>query len=71
VVAPVRFSVVNFRYQGTDEENQAILNRVNATGEAFISSTVLNGRLVMHLAIGNRGTTERHVRRAWELISSF
>jgi aromatic-L-amino-acid/L-tryptophan decarboxylase len=69
IVAPVRFSVVNFRYKGTDEENRAILDRVNATGEAFISSTVLNGRFVLHIAVGNRATTDRHVNRAWELVT--
>jgi aromatic-L-amino-acid decarboxylase len=67
-VAPVNFSVVNFRYQGTDEENRRILERVNATGEVFISSTVLGGRYTLHLAIGNYQTTAAHVQRAWELI---
>jgi len=67
-VAPVPFSVVNFRYKGSDEDNHAILDRVNGTGEAFLSGTVLNGRFVLHLAIGNRATTERHVRRVWDLV---
>ena len=68
LMAPVPFSVVNFRYKGTDEENKAILERVNASGEVFISSTVLNGRFTLHVAVGNRGTTPEHVRRAWELV---
>ena len=67
-MAPVPFSVVNFRYRGTDQENQAILERVNASGEVFISSTVLNGKFTLHIAIGNQGTTREHVRRAWELV---
>ena len=37
-VAPVPFSVVSFRYQGTDDENRAILERVNASGDVFISA---------------------------------
>ena len=67
-VAPVPFSVVCFRYKGTDDENRAILERVNTTGEVFISGTVLNGRFTLHLAVGNHATTEAHVERAWELI---
>jgi aromatic-L-amino-acid decarboxylase len=66
--APAPFSVVNFRCRGTDEENRALLDRVNASGEVFISSTSLCGRFVLHLAIGNMGTTREHVMRAWELI---
>jgi aromatic-L-amino-acid/L-tryptophan decarboxylase len=66
--APAPFSVVNFRYRGTDDENRAILDRVNATGEAFLSGTVLRGRFTMRMAIGNRGTGPEHVARVWELV---
>jgi len=67
-VAPVNFSVVNFRYKGSDNDNRRILEAVNATGEIFISSTVLQARFTLHVAIGNYQTTEATVRRAWQLI---
>jgi len=51
-----------------DAINQAIIDRVNASGEVFISHTRVRGRLVVRVAIGNLRTTERHVRRAWQLI---
>jgi aromatic-L-amino-acid decarboxylase len=44
------------------------MKRVNASGEIFISHTVLGGRFTLRVAIGNLRTTERHVARAWELI---
>jgi aromatic-L-amino-acid decarboxylase len=68
VVAPVPFSVVCFRREGPDAENEALLARVNATGEAYLSHTVLEGRYVLRLAIGNHRTREDDVRRAWELL---
>jgi aromatic-L-amino-acid decarboxylase len=68
-VAPARLSVVNFRFKGSDEENRRIVERANGTGEVFISSTMLNGRVALHLAVGNDRTSEQHVRRAWELIT--
>jgi aromatic-L-amino-acid decarboxylase len=68
VVAPVPFSVVCFRREGSDEENEALLDRVNATGEAYLSHTVLGGRYVLRLAVGHHRTTEDDVRRAWELL---
>ncbi len=68
VVAAVQFSVVNFRYKGSDAENQQILDRVNAAGDVFLSNTVLNGKFNLHLAVGNYQTAERHVGRAWELV---
>ena len=67
--APVRFSLVVFRRKGTDEENEEILTRANASGEIFISHTKLDGRYVLRLAIGNARTTEADVRRAWEVLN--
>jgi aromatic-L-amino-acid decarboxylase len=67
-VAPVPLSVVCFRYKGTDEQNRAILESVNASGRVFLSSTELNGKFVMRVAIGNLGTSREDVEAAWELI---
>jgi aromatic-L-amino-acid decarboxylase len=75
VVAPVPFSLVCFRFApiGTSEtereaRNAAILERVNTSGEAYLSHTKLDGRYVLRLAIGNIRTEEAHVARAWELL---
>jgi aromatic-L-amino-acid decarboxylase len=69
-VAPVPFSVVCFRYKGTDDDNRAILARVHQDGQFFISHTELNGRYVLRVAIGNLATTREDVRAAWERIQS-
>lgn len=66
--APALFSTVCFRFKGSDQENQRLLERVNASGEVFLSHTVLNGRYCLRLAIGNIGTSREHVQRAWDLI---
>ena len=69
LVAPRRFSLVVFRWNGTDAENERILERVNASGEIFITQTKLDGRYVLRLAIGNARTTEEHVRLAWDVLN--
>ncbi len=66
--APSPFSVVCFRYKGSDDQNRRILEAVNATGEVFLSGTVLKGRYSLHLAVGNHGTTQSHLDRAWTLL---
>jgi aromatic-L-amino-acid/L-tryptophan decarboxylase len=66
--APTPFSTVCFRYRGTDDQNQRILERVNASGEVFLSQTQLQGRVSLRVAIGNLGTDRAHVERAWELV---
>ncbi len=76
-LAPVPFSVVCFRCRpaaltadepAIDRLNARVLDRVNQTGEVFLSHTRLGGRFVIRLAVGNIRTEERHVRRAWELL---
>jgi aromatic-L-amino-acid decarboxylase len=67
-VAPAPLSVVCFRYRGTDEENRALLDAVNATGMVFLSHTELNGRYVLRIAIGNLGTRREDVQLAWDLV---
>ena len=69
--APVPFSTVCFRYKGTDDENRALIDRVNANGKVFISHTTLGGKIVLRGAIGNLGTRISDVRAAWELIQSL
>ncbi len=66
--APVPLSVVCFRYKGSDDENKAIMEKVNASGRVFMASTVLHGRLTLRLAIGNMETTWPDVQEAWELL---
>jgi aromatic-L-amino-acid/L-tryptophan decarboxylase len=68
--APRPFSVVCFRRIASDDENAALMARVNATGEIFLSHTKLNGRYVMRMAFGNERTTIDDVRRAWDVLRS-
>jgi aromatic-L-amino-acid decarboxylase len=69
-VAPTPFSVVCFRYKGTDEQNKTMIDTINATGRVFMSYTVLNGRVAIRLAIGNLATTWPDLLEAWELMKS-
>jgi aromatic-L-amino-acid decarboxylase len=80
--APHPLSVVCFRYapamprnpaNGSGEAeldalNLAIMDAVNATGEVYLSSTRLHGRVVLRIAIGNERTTRDDVRLAWDLL---
>jgi aromatic-L-amino-acid decarboxylase len=66
--APRPFSLVCFRRDGSDEENEAIMQRANDSGEIFLSHTKLDGRFVLRLAIGNARTTEADVAFAWDVL---
>lgn len=75
VAAPQMFSLVCFRFapagvqpDEADAINLTILDRVNASGRAYLSHARLNERIVLRLAIGNLRTERRHVQEAWELL---
>ncbi len=68
VAAPTPFSLVCFRYRGSDDDNRALLERVNVSGKAFLSHTVLNGRFVLRLAIGNIATQWEDLEDVWRVI---
>ena len=75
ISAPHPLSVVCFRHVPADLEgaacdahNLAVLDAVNATGEAYLSNTRLHGRVVLRLAIGNERTTRDDVLAAWTLL---
>lgn len=68
VVAPVPLSLVCFRLKGPDELTRKLLERVDADRHAFLGQTVLDGRLVIRLAIGNIHTTEQDLEETWALI---
>jgi aromatic-L-amino-acid decarboxylase len=77
-LAPVPFSVVCFRWNpharyldehAIDAANERLVDRVNRTGEVFLSHARVGGRVAIRIAIGHEKTTDAHVRRAWELLS--
>jgi aromatic-L-amino-acid decarboxylase len=68
VTAPRHFSLVCFRRDGSDEDNERLLERVNSSGEVFISHARFDGRYMLRLAVGNFRTTEDDVRLAWDVL---
>src|SRR5437773_12305279 len=51
-----------------DRLNSEIVERINASGRAYLTQTKLRGQTLMRIGIGNVLTTEEHMRKAWEII---
>jgi aromatic-L-amino-acid decarboxylase len=71
--APVVMPVVCFRFSGGNDDqidtiNSEIVERVNASGRAYLTQTKLRRRTVMRIGLGNVLTTEQHLRSVWEMI---
>jgi aromatic-L-amino-acid/L-tryptophan decarboxylase len=71
IAAPSPLSVVCFRLKGGDAANRRLLETVNSSGHFFISHTVLNGRYVLRIAVGNAGTNRQTLDRLWKLIAQL
>jgi len=61
-------NLVCFRFRGSDEENLAIMEECNASGELYFTHTKLNDQVVLRFSIGGTWTTESAVTSAWERI---
>jgi len=68
IVAPVPLNLVCFRHKGGDDFNEKLLDRLNNSGELYLSHTKLNDQYVIRMCIAQTHTEERHVRTAWKKI---
>jgi aromatic-L-amino-acid/L-tryptophan decarboxylase len=68
LAAPVPLNLVCFRHQGGDSSNQTLMDRLNRSGDLYLTHTRLNDRLTLRLCIGQTNTTARHVEKAWKRI---
>lgn len=68
LAAPVPLNLVCFRRKGGDEVNQALMDRLNRSGDLYLTHTRLNDRLTLRFCVGQTNTMERHVERAWRRI---
>jgi aromatic-L-amino-acid decarboxylase len=68
LAAPVPLNLVCFRHKAGDAANQTIMERLNKSGDLFLTHTKLNGKLTLRLSVGQTNTQARHVEKAWKRI---
>lgn len=73
---PVPFALVCFRVCPSgvgdlDAVNERLMNEINASGEAYLSHTRLDGKFVIRLSVGSLRVEERHLEKVWELVQRF
>jgi aromatic-L-amino-acid decarboxylase len=70
IVAPHPLSLVTFRLREGDEATLALMNRVNASGAAYVTHTTVNGVAALRFAVGSPLTEQRHVDAVWRVLSA-
>jgi len=74
MLAPVPFALVCFRacpdgLGDLDALNERIMNEINASGEAYLSHTKLNGKFTLRLSVGSIRVEELHLKKVWDLLN--
>jgi aromatic-L-amino-acid/L-tryptophan decarboxylase len=68
IAAPAPLNLVCFRDRRGDDANQQLMDRLNRSGDLFLTHTRLNSKLTLRFCVGQTNTAERHVQAAWKRI---
>ncbi len=78
VAAPALLNLVCFRLRAgdhphqhqanQDQANRLLMDRLNNSGDLYLTHTKLDGKLTLRLCVGQTNTQARHVERAWQRI---
>jgi aromatic-L-amino-acid/L-tryptophan decarboxylase len=68
LAVPVPLNLVCFRHKSGDQMNQDLMDRLNRSGDLYLTHTRLNDRLTLRFCVGQTNTQARHVERAWRRI---
>jgi aromatic-L-amino-acid/L-tryptophan decarboxylase len=68
LAAPAPLNLVCFRHKGGDDMNQQLMDRLNHSGDLYLTHTKLDNRFTLRLCVGQTNTERRHVERAWSRI---
>jgi aromatic-L-amino-acid decarboxylase len=68
LAAPAYLNLVCFRLRAGDSANQQLMDRLNGSGDLYLTHTKLDGKLTLRFCVGQTNTQARHVERAWQRI---
>lgn len=68
LVAPVPLNLVCFAHKNGDDFNRRLMETINNSGEIYFTHTVINGKFVLRMCIGQTYTEPKHVEKAWQII---
>jgi aromatic-L-amino-acid decarboxylase len=70
LAVPAPLNLVCFRHIGGEAINQELLERLNQSGDLYLTHTRLDDRYTLRFCVGQTHTEARHVERAWQQIQA-
>ena len=68
LAVPPPLNLVCFRHRKGDEINQQLMNRLNKSGDMYLTHTRLQDRITLRFCVGQTNTEQRHVEHAWRRL---
>jgi aromatic-L-amino-acid decarboxylase len=68
---PTTLNMVCVALRAGDAATDELIERVNGSGRALFTRTVLDGRSALRFCVGSRATTAEHVDGAWRLLGEL
>ncbi len=68
LVTAASLNLICFRHKKGNAFNERLLGEINASGELYLSHTVLDGIYTLRFCVGQTQTEARHVENAWRRI---
>lgn len=68
IATPAPLNLICFRHIGGDEINQKLLDRLNSSGDLYLTHTILGDQYTLRFCVGQTHTQAEHVERAWQRI---
>jgi aromatic-L-amino-acid decarboxylase len=70
LTVPPPLNLVCFRHMGGEAANQRLLERLNRSGNLYLTHTKLGGQYTLRFCAGQTHTEARHVQQAWQQIQA-
>jgi aromatic-L-amino-acid decarboxylase len=71
IVTPHPLNLLCIRLVGDARDTDRLIDRMNDSGEAHVTRTVLNDQVVIRVSIGSRTTERKHVEALWSQLCKF
>jgi aromatic-L-amino-acid/L-tryptophan decarboxylase len=68
LAAPANLNLICFRLRSGDQNNQRLMERLNNSGDLYLTHTKLDNKFTLRFCVGQTKTEARHVEKAWQRI---
>jgi aromatic-L-amino-acid decarboxylase len=68
LAVPPPLNLVCFRHRGGDEINQRLMDRLNRSGDIYLTHTAMHEQIALRFCVAQTSTERRHVENAWRRI---